>query len=525
MDARWARVLLAHLNSVVIDAVEQSGGGICIKARTTPEQAVCPDCDTASRRVHSRYERCISDGAIGGRAVEIRLMVRRFRCAAASCGRVTFAEQVPGLTFRHGRRSSGTQVLLRAIAHQLAGRAGARLAEQLGTVASRSTLLRLIRATVSSEAVTPCVLGVDDFALRKGHVYGTVLIDVETRRPVDLLPSREADALAAWLRTHPGVQVICRDRASGYAEGGRLGAPDAIHVADRWHVWRNLVEAVERVVARNAAHLREPAPAPPDPAEFVVPKQREDTPARLAARIRQRHAAVHTLLAEGRGVKQIAAQLHLARNTVRRYARANTPEALMIGQWQAGRPRLLDPFQPYLLRRLAEGQSNAARLYEELTALGYRGSPSNLREYLRPLCVGVRPRRRTPSVRTVTGWITRHPDRLAGPEREQLAAILGRCSDLAATARHVRTFAVMMRERAGRRLNTWAREVREDALPELHSFVFGIEQDYDAVLAALTQPYSSGVVEGHVNRIKMLKRQMYGRANFDLLRARVLQAA
>lgn len=522
-DEGWARVLLAHLGGVAVDAVELGGSGIRIRARTTPGLVVCPGCGTASHRVHSRYERRVTDGAIGGRPVEIQLVVRRFRCAEATCGRATFAEQVSGLTFRHGRRTLGTQAALRAIALLLAGRAGARLADHLGTAASRSTLLRLIRATSISEPATPQVLGVDDFALRKGHVYGTVLVNVETRRPVDLLPSRESDALAAWLRSHPGVRVICRDRASGYAQGARLGAPDAIHVADRWHIWHNLAEAVERVVTRNAVHLREPATLPPDPAQFAPPTQREDTPARLAARIRERHAAVHALLAEGRGIKQIATQLRLARNTVRRYARAGAAEALMTGQWQAGRPRILDPFRPYLIQRLAEGQTNASRLHEELAARGYRGGGSNLRDYLRPLRAGIAPRRPAPSVRTVAGWITRHPDKLSPRQREDLTAILQRCPDLAATARHVRAFAVMMRECAGDRLDSWMLAVRQDTLAELRSFVSGIEQDYDAVLAALTQPYSSGVVEGHVNRIKMLKRQMYGRANFDLLRARVLQ--
>ena len=520
------KVLLAHLGGVAVDAVEQAGSGIRIRARTTARRAACPGCATVSRRVHSAYERRLADGAIGGRPVEIRLTVHRFRCADASCGRATFVEQVRGLTFRHGRGSLGLQSVLRRTALMLAGRAGARLAACLGMVASRSTLLRLIRATPMIPAATPRVLGVDDFALRKGHIYGTVLVDVETRRPVDLLPTREAGTLAAWLRAHPGVQVICRDRASGYAEGGRLGAPQAVHVADRWHVWHNLVEAVERVVARNAAHLREPARQPTAAAEDAVaaePVGRGDTPPRLAARIRERHATVHALLAEGRGIKQVAKQLNLARNTVRHYARAKAPEELMTGQWQAGRPRLLDPFRPYLLQRLAAGQANASRLHQELTTLGYRGSLSNVRAYLHPLRAGLPPRRPAPSVRTVTSWITRHPDRLDDSAREQLAAILERCPDLAATARHVRAFATMMRDRAGQQLNSWMRAVREDDQPDLGSFVAGIEQDHDAVLAALTQPYSSGVVEGHVNRIKMLKRQMYGRAGFDLLRARVLQ--
>jgi len=347
---------------------------------------------------------------------------------------------------------------------------------------------------------------VRDFALRKGHVYGTVLVDVLTRRPVGLLPTREAGALAAWLRSHPGVQVICRDRASGYAEGARLGVPGAVHAADRWHLWHNLAEAAERLVARNAVDLREPVPSAETIVEHAAgaePAVRE-TPPRLAARIRQRHAAVHALLAQGRGARQIAAQLQLARGTVRRYARAATPELMMTGQWQGQRPSILDPYNPYLRRRIEEGQTNGARLLEEITARGYRGSTSILRAYLRPLRTGAPPRRPAPSVRTVTGLITRHPDQLSDAEREQLAAILDRCPALAAATGHVRAFAVMMRQRTGHQLRSWMRAVRQDAPAELRSFVAGIEQDYDAVHAALTQRYSSGVVKGHVNRIKML---------------------
>ncbi len=263
-------------------------------------------------------------------------MVRRFRCLADSCGRATFVEQVDGLTFRHGRRSLGLQSLLRTVALLLAGRAGARLAQALFAPVSRTTLVRLITSMPERPVATPRVLGVDDFATRKGHVYGTLLVDVETHRPIELLPTREAEALAAWLRAHPGIEVICRDRAPAYAEGSRLGAPDATQVADRWHIWHNLAEAVERVVARNAAHLR--PPPPPVPAADVAAEEPEaqehnGTPPHLAARIRDRHASVHALLQKDHGVKQIAAELDLARNTVRRYARTPEPEALMTGQW------------------------------------------------------------------------------------------------------------------------------------------------------------------------------------------------
>jgi len=521
-------VLLPHLAAVVIDRAEAGPGGLRLWARPRAAQAACTRCGRSSRRVHSRYERCLADAAMGGRPVEIRVAVRRFFCGNPDCPAATFAEQLDGLTSRYARRSPPLAAMLTAIAVALAGRAGARLAAALGMAAGRSSLLRLVTALPDPAPGTPRVLGVDDFAIRRGQNYGTILIDCETGAPVELLEGRDAAVLAGWLSAHPGVAIICRDRSGAYAEGARTGAPDAIQVADRFHLWQNLAKAAERCVAAHRGCLADPGPGPAaeGPGPPAVPAQAADPAGKFAERTRRHHAMVHQLLAEGHTIRAVARRLGWGRHTVQRYARAATWQEMADGRWQGPRPSMLDPFKPHLRQRADHGCGNAARLFREISALGYTGSYSTVRHWLdqhRPAAAALPPP--PPTVRQVTGWLTRHPDSLTEDDKTQLKALLDRCPELQAADGHIRAFAAMLTQLTGHKLPHWISNVQAAGLPGLSSFAKGLEQDLDAVTWGLTSHWNSGPVEGRVNHIKMIKRQMFGRATFPLLRKRVLLTA
>lgn len=379
-------LLSPSIADVSVLSLDVSHEAIRIDVCSTSAGAACPDCGSQSTRVHSSYLRFPADVPSGGRLVVLQLRVRRFFCPEPSCARRTFAEQMPGLTRRHSRWTERLGATLAAVGLALAGRAGARMAQASGVSISRSAVLRLLDALPEPAVPAPRVVGVDEYATRKGRVYGTVLVDVETRRPVDLLPDREASSLAARLAKRPGIEIVCRDRAPFFAEGTTAGAPQATQVADRWHLWHNLGEAAERAVARHRQCLRvlvsdrgakadEPAP----------PEEKEDSPwrsERFANRVRARHATVHALLEAGHSRRSIGRQLRMTHRTVKSLADAAKPEDLYRGQWQHSRTSVLDEYKPYLDERWDEGCTNAWKLWEEIVPMGYRGSYGRVSAYL-----------------------------------------------------------------------------------------------------------------------------------------------
>ncbi|MCA2230500.1 ISL3 family transposase [Nonomuraea aurantiaca] len=527
-------VLLPHLSALVIEETADRGTYVLIRARTQGGPACCPRCGMTSSRLHGHYRRLLQDLPAGGRPVLIALSVRRLKCENRACEAETFAEPIAGLAVRHARNTSQLRRMLELFALALAGRAASRLADMIGITVSRDTLIRLIRALPEPALDPVTVLGIDDWAKRKGHSYATLLVNMETGQPIDVLDDRTADTVTAWLHQHPEIKVICRDRAGAYAEAARAGAPQATEVADRWHLWHNLCRAAEHIVRAHRADLLNPidpnpplAPATAD-APSTAPIARAPSPegeAFTASRTKERHALIQQLVHRGLTVTAIAEHLGLDRKTVRKYRDATSPEQLINGRRH--RTRAFEQFAPYLQQRIRQdGITNAAELFAELHERGYRGSRRTVRRYLAPLrAAAATPDLppAPPTVREATRWITSHPDHLTAQDETRLDALLKRSPTLSDLARHVTALANMMMKRTGAtNLKPWLAAVQADGIPQLHSFAHGIERDLDAVTNGLSLPFSSGAVEGNVTRVKALKRSRYGRANFDLLRKIIL---
>jgi transposase len=492
------------LSSLVIDELDDTGSLVRLRAQTTTPDGACPRCGGTSRRVHAWHARRLADLPVAGRRVVIELRVRRLLCQDTQCPQRTFRQQVPALAERYARRTQRLTATVGRVAITLAGRAGAAALAGLGVVLSRSTVLRVLMALPLPPAPTPRVLSVDDVALRRGHRYATMLIDAVTHHRVDMLPDRKAATLAQWLREHPGTEIVCRDGSAAYAEAIRQGAPAAVQVSDRWHLWHGLGGAVEKTVIAHSSCWRA---GPPGPGRMID------------ERTRTRHAAVHELLDQGVGLLECARRLGWSLNTIKRYARAATAEQLQRPP-RYGRT-LVDPYRDHLRRRLtAEPAVAVTTLLTEIRELGYTGSANLLVRYLNQGRADTE--RPVPAPRRLVSWIMTRPADLPEPDHVHLEQLLATCPHLAVLTEHVRAFAGLLVDRRGADLQSWMSGVEASELPALHGFVRGLRKDLPAVTAGLSLPYSNGPAEGVNTKIKLLKRQMYGRASFALLRRRIL---
>ena len=361
---------------VRVDRLWRDGTAIHLQVTARRRWARCPLCRRRSKRRHSSYERTLADLPCAGARVLLHLRVRRFVCRVRWCRRAIFAERLPELAAPFARRTTRLAAHLQRTAFDLGGEPGARHLAAEGAPVGARTLLRLVRAAPVPPAGPVRVLGVDDWSRRKGRDFGTILVNLERRRVIDLLPDRTAATLAAWLGGHPEVEVVSRDRSGAYAEGIRLGAPQALQVADRFHLRKNATDALERFLIRQQAALRQAAPeevtgapgagrrrpAPPATAAREPPERR--------ARRLARYEELVALRAGGASCRAIAARLGMGERTVQRWLRAgHFPER----RRRSERPGQVARYAAYLRDRWAQGCHNATGLWRELRARGYRG--------------------------------------------------------------------------------------------------------------------------------------------------------
>lgn len=533
-----------------INEIREEQGSIQVQAQSLTLTAACPSCQRKSDRIHSDYQRTLKDLPLAEHTVQLHLTVRRFRCLNPTCSRKTFVESLGTLALKHAQRTQRFTSATTALGMALGGEAGQRTANKLHLAASPDTLLRMIRqVSLAMEGKSLRVVGLDDWAFKRSTSYGTLIVDLEQHRPVELLSDRTAETVAAWLKQHPGIEFVTRDRSTEYIRGIALGAPQAQQVADRWHLLKNMTELLERLLATlrsELSHFLAQFSNPTEPVLRRIEKRSQNEQnlraARRAKRI-ARYEQVRTLHAQGVKIKRIAQQLKMSRMTVRQFVKVEIYPEMAPHSRQGA----LTPFEPYLRQRWKEGCRNALQLWREICARGYRGTTH------RQVSKWVKLRREEPkryshmSTRTATplaatptpvntngvvsvtipsarrlAWLlVKDREQLDETENGLLAQlrqhpVIAKCYTLA------QQFTEMVRFQLPEKLLPWLKAARASGIPEFASFAEGINSDLSAIRAALKWEWSNGQLEGQVNRLKLIKRQMYGRAKFDLLRIRVL---
>jgi transposase len=566
---------------MLIDRIEQTDSLLTVMVISTRAEAVCPGCGCPSEHVHSQYQRTVHDTPCAGRHVVLQLRVRKFFCLHLCCPRKVFAERLPDLVQPWARVSNRLLEELKAVGLSASAEVSERLAPKLGMQVKAPTLLRYLRTIKDAPRTDVTVLGIDDFAIKRGDSYGTILINVETGKPLDLLPDRTAEAVMPWLSSHPEIEVVSRDRASAYADAASRVLPHATQVADRYHLIQNLRDHLQQFLDHKRACLpcvedtllkspkaslpqkAEPSPdlalgtasdPPPDVISSESQEGHTSTEADLSCLTyaerkkkisRDKRCALYeevmALSREGLGQRAIARELRLSRNTVQKYVSSPAfPERTAGRARHPKQKSKLDLYLPYLREQWEAGIHNSSQLFAQIKERGYTGCQSGLRRVLTEWRTELPPKRRQGSPRkprissekgqrrlssrSASFLMILPPEKLTAKEQQQMEHICQASSDLCAVYLLSQEFVTLLKERQVQALDSWLTRAKACHIPELTSFVNGIRRDYAAVQAACSLPWSNGVTEGNVNRLKFLKRQMFGRAHLDLLRVKVLHA-
>ena len=534
-----SRSLLALPSGLRVDDIVITDHNVTIAISSHQRKSRCPHCARQSHRIHSHYLRTITDLASSGRSVTLHLQVRKFFCDGTACPVKIFTERLPDFLVPSARKTNRLRRQIVELGLALGGRATERLAPHLGIQVSDTTVLRhLLPAPVAPLPVVT-VLGVDDFSFRRGRTFGTILVDLQRHQVVALLPDRSQITFALWLKNHPEVQVISRDRGGDYAAGAHLGAPHAMQVADRFHLIKNAGEVLERLLTRHHLILTQAA-ASLSPAD-ASPRQRRNSPleqhqhdARRGQRLANYTQAV-ALFEQGMPVRQVARETGLARGTVLSYLRTATfPE-----QAPRPRPRTIDPYVPFLREQWNAGEHNARALWRVICQQGFVGGEAPVRRVLHAWRADPHKRGRSFDQDTgiahreqrcyssmATRWLFAIESTDRSPnENRYLAFIQQACPEIATAVTMLRQFQEILMTHDQPRFPLWLHQCEHCEIAELVGFAGGIRRDEPAVQAGIETQWSQGQVEGHVNRLKMRKRQLYGRAGFALRQRRVLSSS
>ena len=510
-----------------------SSDGITLHLHGKRKTAQCPECFKRSDSVHSCRRRRIQHPPCSGHTLWLVFSVRHWYCRNPACSRKIFAESLAPFAGSHQQSSQALQNLQRQLGLIAGGEAGKRAATAAGLRCSADTLLRrLINTPETKQSGAPHV-GIDEWAWHRGHRYGTLIVNLDTHRPLVLLPGRDQRTLATWFRKYPEIQIVSRDRSGVYATAAREGAPQARQVADRWHLLKNIGDAPERMMYRHIPLIRlvasELSPKKsPDP-EPSVPAASLRRPERLKQQTRkkrhQRWTEVMALHNKGCSFREISRITGLSRVTVSRWVRSGTFPEMSTRPPKRG---LLDPWREWLKEQRESGNYNASRIWREMVARGFTGSETIVRDAVAKWRKGWNPpvttAVRLPSVSRVSRWLM--PWRITRDEENYASRFISLMCEKEPELKIAQQLALefyrILKTQNKSQLSSWFTRVHESGSAEFRRVAAGMEADAAAICEAISSRWSNGVVEGHVNRLKMLKRQMYGRAGFELLRQRVM---